>query len=109
VSFAEDQGAVGEFGSGGECESLGEAVRSGTVRRNLYNVDTHVCQHGVERWRELTGSVAEVKPEFGGPVTKIHQKMTGLLSGPRAVREDYSKPHVIEKKNSPRVASYASR
>jgi hypothetical protein len=49
------------------------------------SVDTHVCRHGVERWRELTGSVAEEKPEFGGSVTKIHQKMTGLLSGSRAV------------------------
>jgi hypothetical protein len=29
VSFAEDQHMVGEFGSGGEHESLGEAVRSG--------------------------------------------------------------------------------
>jgi hypothetical protein len=86
VSFAEDQHTVGEFSSGDEHDSLGEAVRSGTARRNLHNVNTHVCQHGVERWRELTGSVAEAKPEFGGSVTKIHQKMTGLLSGPRAVR-----------------------
>jgi hypothetical protein len=86
VSFAEDQYTVGEFGSGGECESFGEAVRSGTARRTLHNVDIHVCQYGVERCRELTGSVADEKPEFGGSVTKIHQEMTGLLSGPRAVR-----------------------
>jgi hypothetical protein len=86
VLFAEDQHTVGEFGSGGEHESFGEAVRSGAARRNLHNVDTHVCQYGVERCRELTGSVADEKPEFGGPITKIHQKITGLLSGPRAVR-----------------------
>jgi hypothetical protein len=76
VSFAEDQHTGGEFSSGGEHDSLGEAVRSGTARRSLYNVDTHVCQHGVERCRELTGSVADEKPEFGGPVTKRRSSAT---------------------------------
>jgi hypothetical protein len=34
MSFAEDQLAVGEFGSGCEHQSLGEAVRSTTARTN---------------------------------------------------------------------------
>jgi hypothetical protein len=59
--------------------SLDEAVRSGTARQNLRNVDICVCQRGVERCRGLIGSVADEEPEFGGPVIKIHQKVTGLL------------------------------
>ena len=35
VSFAEDQDAVGEFGSGGQHEAFGEAVRSRTSRRDF--------------------------------------------------------------------------
>jgi hypothetical protein len=39
VSLAEDQHAVGEFGSGGQHESFGEAARSRTARRDLQGVD----------------------------------------------------------------------
>lgn len=36
-------------------------------------------------------------------------RSTALTLLEAGYREHYSKPHVIEKKNSPRVASYASR
>jgi uncharacterized membrane protein YecN with MAPEG domain len=49
VAFAEDQNAVGEFGSGGQDEAFGEAVRSRTSRRDLHGVDADVSQDGVER------------------------------------------------------------
>jgi hypothetical protein len=39
VPFAEDQDAVGEFGSGGADETFGEAVRSWTARWNLHGLD----------------------------------------------------------------------
>jgi hypothetical protein len=39
VPLTEDQDAVGEFGSGREYESFGEAVRSRTSRRNLHSLN----------------------------------------------------------------------
>jgi hypothetical protein len=39
VPFAEDQDAVGEFGSGGPDEAFGEAVRPWTTRWDLHRVD----------------------------------------------------------------------
>jgi hypothetical protein len=39
VPFAEDQDAVGEFGSGGQDESFGEAVRQRASGRDLDGVD----------------------------------------------------------------------
>ena len=41
-----------------------------------------------------------------GPTNRLAAVFTELIL---ASLEDYSKPHVIEKKNSPRAASYASR
>ena len=49
VPFAEDQDAVGEFGSGGQDEAFGEAVRSRTSRWDLHGVDAGAGQDGVER------------------------------------------------------------
>jgi hypothetical protein len=39
VPLTEDQDAVGEFGSGGQYESFGEAVCSRTLRRDLHVAD----------------------------------------------------------------------
>jgi hypothetical protein len=49
VSFAEDQGAAGEFRSGGQDEAFGEAVRSRTARWDLHGADPGVGENGVER------------------------------------------------------------
>ena len=49
VAFAEDQDAVGEFGSGCADESVGVAVRSRTSRWDFHCVDLGVGQDGVER------------------------------------------------------------
>ena len=43
VALAEDQDAVGEFGSGGADEAFGEAVLSRTARRDLHSVDPSAC------------------------------------------------------------------
>jgi hypothetical protein len=48
VPLTEDQDAVGEFGSGCQDESFGEAVRSRTSRRNLHGVDARVGQDAVD-------------------------------------------------------------
>ena len=82
VVFAEDQEAVGGFGSGGADEAFGEAVRSRTSRRDLHGVDADVSQDGVERGGELAGSVADEEPEGGGAVVEVHQQVAGLLGGP---------------------------
>ena len=55
MPFAEDQDAVGEFGSGGPDESFGEAVRPWTSRWDLHDVDARVGEDGVERGGELGG------------------------------------------------------
>ena len=63
VPYAEDQDAVGEFGSGGQDEALGEAVRSRTSRRNLHDIYAGAGQGCVERGGELAGAVADEEPE----------------------------------------------
>jgi hypothetical protein len=68
VPLAEDQDAVGEFGSGGQHESFGEAVRSRTSRWDLDGVDTRAGKDGVERDGELAGAVADEESEGGGTV-----------------------------------------
>src|SRR3979411_31795 len=64
VPLAEDQDAVGEFGSGREYESFGEAVRSRASRWDLHGVDACTGQGSVER-RELTGPVADEESDAG--------------------------------------------
>ena len=59
VPLSEDQDAVGEFGSGREYESFGEAVRSRASRRDFHGVDARTGQDSVERRGELTGPVAD--------------------------------------------------
>jgi hypothetical protein len=48
VSLAEDQHAVGEFGSQGADEPFGETVRPGASRGNLDRLDAHIGQDGIE-------------------------------------------------------------
>jgi len=61
VSLAEDQHSVGELGSDGSYEPLGEAVRLRAARRNLHHRDVRVGQDSVERRHELTGSVSDAQ------------------------------------------------
>ena len=82
MPLAEDQDAVGEFGSSCQRESLGEAVRSRTSRRNIHGVDARVSQDSVERGGELAGPVADEEAECGGMVVEVHQQVPGLLGGP---------------------------
>ncbi len=82
----EDQDAVGEFGSGGQDESFGEAVRSRTPRWDLHGVDPGAGQDGIERRGELAGAVADEEPEAGGAVVEVHQQVAGLLGGPGSGR-----------------------
>ena len=86
VSLAEDQDAVGEFGSGGQDESFREAVRSRTSRWSLHGVDPGVGEDGVERSSQLAGAVADEEPEGGGAVVEVHQQVAGLLGGPGVER-----------------------
>jgi hypothetical protein len=75
VPLPEDQDPVGEFGSSGQHESLGEAVRSRTARRDLHGVDTRVGQGSVERRGELSSAVADEELEFSRAVAEVHQKV----------------------------------
>jgi hypothetical protein len=86
VLFAEDQDAVGEFGSGGQDESFGEAVRPWRSRWDLHCVDPGPGQDGVERAGELAGSVAHEESEDRGAVVEVHQQVAGLLGGPGSGR-----------------------
>ena len=45
VPFTEDQHLVGDFGSHGQDEALGEAVRPRTSRRDLDHRDARICEH----------------------------------------------------------------
>jgi len=53
VSLPEDQHVVGEFGSGGEHEPLGEAVCPRATRRDLHDRDACIGQDRIERRGEL--------------------------------------------------------
>src|SRR5829696_735410 len=86
VSFAEDQDAVGEFGSGGEDEAFGEAVRSRASWWDLHGVDFGAGENGVERGGELAGAVADEEPEAGSAVVEVHQQVAGLMGGPGSGR-----------------------
>jgi hypothetical protein len=79
VTFAEDQDAVGEFGSGGADEAFGDAVRSRTSRWDLHGVDAVTGQDGVERGGELAGSVADEEADGSGAVVEVYQQVAGLV------------------------------
>ena len=55
MPLSEDQHPIGDLGADGQHESLGEAVRPRTPRRDLDHFDARIGQHGVERCRERTG------------------------------------------------------
>jgi hypothetical protein len=63
VTFAEDQHAVGEFGSGGQHEAVGEAVHPRAVGRDLDHLDTRIRRYRVERGGELACPIADQEPE----------------------------------------------
>ena len=66
VPLAEDQHAVCELGADGQHEAFGEAVRPRAPGRGLDHLDTGICQHFVERGRELSGAIADEEPEPPG-------------------------------------------
>jgi hypothetical protein len=82
VPLTEDQDAVGEFGSGGQDEAFGEAVRSRASGRDLHRVDPSAGQDGIEGGGELASAVSDEEPEGGGAVVEVHQQVAGLLGGP---------------------------
>jgi hypothetical protein len=86
VVFAEDQDAVGEFGSGGADEAFGVAVRSGTSWWDLHGLDAGAGENGVERGGELAVAVADQEPEGGDTVVEVHQQIASLLGRPGSSR-----------------------
>ena len=74
LPFAEDEDAIGEFGSDGQDESFGEAVRPRTARWDHHGVDACAGEDGVERCGELAGAVADEEPEAGGAVVEVDQQ-----------------------------------
>jgi len=85
VAFAEDQHPVGQLGPRGQHEPLRESIRAGTAGRNLHHVDAGVGKHGVEDGGELAGPIADEILERCCTVTKVEEKIPGLLGGPRPV------------------------
>jgi hypothetical protein len=77
--------AVGEFGSDGQHESFGDAVRPRTSRRDLDGVGPGAGQDRVEGGGELPGAVADEEPEGGGALLEVHQRVAGLLGCPAPV------------------------
>jgi hypothetical protein len=85
MSFPEDQHPVGEFGTDGQYEAFGEAVRARTPGRDFDYFDTGILQYGIERVGELSGAVADQKPEPADVVAELHHEVAGLLRGPEPV------------------------
>ena len=84
VPFAEDQDAVGEFGSGGANETFGEAVRSWTARWNLHGLDAGAGEDSVEGGGELASAVADEESEGGGAVVEVVSRLRAcwVVQGP---------------------------
>jgi hypothetical protein len=85
MPLTEDQHAVGEFGSDGADEPLGETVRSRAVGRNPDYLDARIGQDGIKRRGELAGSISDEEPELGDAVAEIHDEVADLLGSPAAV------------------------
>ena len=85
VPLTEDQYAVGEFGSDGADEPLGETVRLRAARRNPDYLDAHIGEDGVEGCGELASPVANEDPELGHAIAEIHHEVADLLGGPSAI------------------------
>jgi hypothetical protein len=82
VPLTEDQHPVGDLSPDGQHEAFGEAVRPRTPRRDLDHLDARIMQHGVERGRELTGSIPDQEPEPSDILAEVHHEVAGLLRGP---------------------------
>ena len=84
MSFAEDQDAVGEFGSGGQDEAFGEAVRSRTSRWDLHGVDPGAGDDGVERGGELAGAVAHEERKVAARSSRFISRLRAcwVVQGP---------------------------
>ncbi len=85
VPFAEDQHPVGQLGAGSQHEPLRVSVRAGAPGRDLHHLDAGVGEHGIEGGGELTGPVTDQVREPRRTVTKVVEKIPGLLGGPRPV------------------------
>jgi hypothetical protein len=85
VPLTEDRHPVGELGADGQHGAFGEAVRPRTPGRDLDHFDARVRHDRVERYRELTGPIADEEPKSGGMVAEVHDEVAGLLGGPGPV------------------------
>ena len=66
VPLAEDQHLVGDLVPGGKYEPFGIGVRARTSGRDLHRFDTGGGEDRVERFGELSGTVADEEPEVCG-------------------------------------------
>ena len=71
VRLAEDRHSVGEFGSHGSDESLGEAVCLRASGWDLNDVDARVGEDRVEGSGELAGPIPYQVPEPAGPIAEV--------------------------------------
>jgi hypothetical protein len=85
VPLADDQYAVGEFGSQGADEPFGETVRLRATARNPDRLDARIGQDGIKRRCKLAGPISDEEPKFSDAIAEIHHQVADLLSGPSAV------------------------
>ena len=85
MTSADDQYAVGEFGSDGSQEPFRVAVRLRATGWNLHDFDSRVGQDGVERSGELAGAGTHQIAERRGTLAEVGQQVAGLLRCPGSV------------------------
>jgi hypothetical protein len=85
VPFVVDEHPVGALGSCGAYPSLGVTVRPRRLRRGLHFFQALAGEYLVEGAGELGVTIPDEEAECLGPVAEVHDKVAGLLSGPRAV------------------------
>jgi hypothetical protein len=93
VSFADDQGAVGVLGPGGEDERSAKQFVRGQ-RGGIFAMSIPAPAWTASNGGELAGPVADEESDGGGAVVKVHQQVAGLWVV-QAPSGDWSRPGCV--------------
>ena len=86
VPFTVDEHPAGALGSCAAYPPLGIAIRARRPRRGLDHPYALTGENPAEDTGELGVAVPDQEAEGADPAAEIHEQVTGLLSGPGAVR-----------------------
>lgn len=86
VGEVPDEAAVQEFGSNGSVPAFLNRVHDRGPDGRGDDLDSGVCEDGVEGCGELRSAVSDEKPEPVGVIFEVHRRVACHLDGPRGGR-----------------------